>query len=370
MGKTAGLWVLAASLGLAVPAHAVQAGLLARANDANAAADEVTAAPAVLSPSSLAKSVGDELARRRLLLAMNNLRLDFRRDQSGTWFLRIANTQSGCEASEPVGSFDTLSRARVEALAFAVSSLVERSRCGVLAPEPTAEPPPAEARLAPWVRPVGGVWAASSALALTAVWLTDDPQLPASLSRAPSVTLFSGLGVGFAGGVSTMFVPERVARPMLEISVASSLALAALSFAQIPERGVPSYGEYAVASGYAATAALIGVDAALSSPDAMLRAPAGASAEDVPQRALSPWLVYTPAALGALVSVARAFDPDMGGSDREMTLGYGSSALAPAMVGLLLGVFDRQRSEEHEPPERWLASGPPGSFGLTLSGRF
>jgi hypothetical protein len=322
-------------------------------------------------PSSVTKSVGDELARRRLLLAMHDLRLDFRRDQSGTWFLHIANTRSGCEASEPVGSFDSLSRARIEALAFAVSSLVERSHCGVLTPEPSEEPlPPAKARLDPWVRTVGGVWAGSSALAFTAVWLTNDPKLPASFAHAPSATLFSGLGLGFAGGMATIFVPETSARPMLEISMASSLALAALSFAQIPEQGVPAYGEYAAASGYAATAVLIGVDAALSAPAAMLSAPSGASAQDVPQRALSPWLVYTPAALGAVVSVARAFDPDMGGGDRELALGYGLSALAPASAGLLLGVLDRQRSEKHEAPERWLASGPRGSLGLTLGGSF
>jgi hypothetical protein len=370
MVKAAGWVTGATALAFAFPAHAVKAGLVAPASASHPAAEEVSAAPAVLLPSAVVKSVGDELARRRLLLAMNNLRLEFRRDQGGTWFLRIANTRSGCEATEPVGSFDGLSPARVEALAFAVTSLVERSHCGMLAPEPSASSPRAEVRLAPWVRPVGGVWAASSALAFTAVWLTDDPQLPAGFAHAPSATLFSGLGVGFAGGVATMFVPERVARPMLEISVASSLALAALSFAQIPERGVPSYGEYAVASGYGATAALIAVDAALSSPDAMLKAPSGASARDVPQRALSPWLVYTPAALGALVSAARAFDPNMGGSDREMTLGYGLSALAPATAGLLLGVFDHRRSAAREPPERWLTSGPRGSFGLTLGGRF
>ena len=360
----------AAALGLVLPAHAVEAGLAPRASEGSPAGDEVSAAPVALLPSRVSKSVGDELARRRLLLAMHDLKLDFRRDQSGTWFLRIANTRSGCEASEPVGSFDSLSRARVEALAFAARSLIERSRCGALVPEPTAALPCTEARLAPWVRPVGGVWAASSALALTAVWLTDDPKLPASFARGPSATLFSGLGVGFAGGMATMFVPERVARPLLEISMASSLALAALSFAQIPEQGVPAYGEYAVASGYAATAVLIGADAALSSPDAMLNAPSGASTQDVPQRALSPWLVYTPAALGALVSLARAFEPEMSGSDREVTLGFGLSALAPATAGLLLGVFDHQRSEPREPAERWLASGPRGSFGLTFGGSF
>ena len=361
----------AAWLALALPAHAVEAGLAPRAGEANVPTDEVSVAPAELLPSSVSKAVADELARRRLLLAMHDLRLDFRRDQSGTWFLHIANTRTGCEASEPVGSFDSLSRPRIDALAFSASSLVERSHCGVLTPEPSGEPlPAAKARLAPWVRTVGGVWAGSSALALTAVWLTDDPKLPASFAHAPSATLFSGLGVGLAGGMSTIFVPERVARPMLEISMASSLALAALSFAQIPEPGVPAYGEYAVASGYAATAALIGVDAALSSPDAMLNAPASASAQDAPQRALSPWLVYTPAALGALVSVSRAFDPDMAGSDRELALGYGLSALVPASAGLLLGVLDRQRSEEREAPERWLASGPRGSLGLTLGGSF
>ncbi|MES1186301.1 MAG: hypothetical protein ABUL60_20990 [Myxococcales bacterium] len=374
MAKGAGFVLGAAALVLALPAHAVGAGLAPRVGEANVPSDEVSVVPVELLPSSVSKAVADELARRRLLLAMHDLRLDFRRDQSGTWFLRIANTRTGCEASEPVGSFDSLSRPRIEALAFSASSLVERSHCGVLTPEPSAEPeadaPRAKARLAPWVRSVGGVWAGSSALALTAVWLTDDPKLPASFAHAPSATLFSGLGVGFAGGMSTIFVPERVARPMLEISMASSLALAALSFAQIPEPGVPAYGEYAVASGYAATAALIGVDAALSSPDAMLSAPAGASAQDAPRRALSPWLVYTPAALGALVSVSRAFDPDMAGSDRELALGFGLSALVPASAGLLLGVLDRQRSEEHEAPERWLASGPRGSLGLTLGGSF
>jgi hypothetical protein len=60
----------------------------------------------------------------------------------------------------------------------------------------------------------------------------------------------------------------------------------------------------------------------------------------------------------------------MGGRDREMTLGYGLSALAPATAGLLLGVVDHQQSEAREPPERRLTSGPRGSFGLTLGGSF
>lgn len=60
----------------------------------------------------------------------------------------------------------------------------------------------------------------------------------------------------------------------------------------------------------------------------------------------------------------------MRGSDRELTLGLGSSALAPATAGMVLGVLDRRRSEQREPPERWLASGPRGSVGLTLGGSF
>jgi hypothetical protein len=355
--------------GLALPARAAEAGLSAR-DEVGPTIGERELAKAGLSARDVAKAVGDELARQRLLLAMHDLQIAFRRDQSGTWFLRVTNTETGCAASEPVGSFDNLSRARVEALAFAVSSLIERSRCGVLLPEASAAPARAEPRLAPWVRPVGGVWATSSAVALTAVWLTDDPKLPASFSHAPSATLYAGLGVGFAGGMSTLFVPERVARPMLEISVASSLMFTALAAAQIPERGVPAYGEYAVATGYAASAVLIGVDAALSSSDAMLNAPAGSTAQDVPRRALSPWLVYTPAALGALVSVSRAFDPDMGGDDRELTLALGVSSLVPATACLVLSVFDQERSEEREAPEAWLASGPRGSLGLTLGGAF
>ena len=165
-----------------------------------------------LTPSALKKAVGDELARRTLLLAMHDLQIDFRRDESLTWFLRITNTASGCEATEAVGSFDDLSRARIEALAYTVSALVERSRCGVLSPEVEVAPSRTEPRVASWVRPVGGVYAASSALAFGSFWLTDDPLLPASFSSAPSATLYAGLGVGFAGGMSTLFVPERAAR--------------------------------------------------------------------------------------------------------------------------------------------------------------
>lgn len=146
--------------------------------------------------------------------------------------------------------------------------------------------------------------------------------------------------------------------------------MTALAFAQVPEAGVPAYGDYAAASGYALTTALIGVNFALSSPDAMLRAPLWATEQDVPTTALSPWLVYSPAVLGAMVSMSRAFDPDMADGDREMAVALGLGALAPATAGLVMGVIGSKRRAERARPEAWIASGPRGSFGLTVGGNF
>jgi hypothetical protein len=188
-------------------------------------------------------------------------------------------------------------------------------------------------------------------------------------SSACCAFLFSGLGLGVGGGLATLLVPEQYARPTLELSVASSLSLATLAWAQTPEPGLPAYGEYAAASGYALTTALIGLDAAWSSPRAMLHAPAAATQRDVPERALSPWLVYSPAVLGGLVSASRAFAPKLDAENRELAAGLALLELTPATMGLLLGVLDSRR-REREPYEPWLAGGPFGSLGMSAGGRF
>ena len=337
-------------------------------------AAEPEAAPAVaenvdgpLTAAQIERRVGEALAQRRLLLTMNDLRMQFRRDASGTWFLHVTNFSSGCQASEPVGSFEVLSDDRVRALSFAVESLIERAHCGALAAE-AAPLLPAAPKLASWVRPAGGVYAGASALMLLVMSTEDAPNLSLAFSDAPSAALSAAFVGGFAGGTATLFVPDSAARPMLELTVFSSTALQALAFGLDSEPGIPPFGELAVASGYALSSALVGVDWALSSPTAMLDAPRGASAEDVPRRAISPWVVYAPATLGALVSMSRAFDPDMASSDREMAVGLGVYSLVPALSGLVLGVIGSKRSAEHEAPMPWIASGPLGSYGLTVGG--
>ncbi len=137
--------------------------------------------------------------------------------------------------------------------------MIESSRCGVL-PTPEAMQLPPSPKLAPWVRPVGGVYAAISGASLFATSQSHEPNLSLSFSHAPSAFLSSGFMLGIAGGSATLFVPDHAARPLLELTVASSTALQALALAQKPERGVPAFGEYAVASGYALTSALVGID--------------------------------------------------------------------------------------------------------------
>jgi hypothetical protein len=306
--------------------------------------------------------VGDELARRHLLLAMHQLRMDFQRDGSGAWFLRVDNTETGCNATEAVGSFDVLSPERVQALALDVTSLIARTRCGELSPEVARVEEPQRFRDASWARPVGGVVATASLLGMAAFWATDDRQL--AIDTRAGASLYSGLAVGFVGGVTTLFVPERAARPALELTVASSWALQSLAFGFAPERGVPTYGEYAAAAGYGLSAALIGADWAWSSQDSRRARESGA------QRGLSPWLVYGPATVGALVSLSRVFTPDLRETDREIAAGLGVYELAPAVTSLILGVVRSKRHEERTPYEPWLASGPRGSYGLTVGGSF
>jgi hypothetical protein len=333
-------------------------------DDSGAEASSVapTAAPSLTSRQ-VSKAVGDELARRRLLLAMHQLRMEFQRDGSGTWFLRIDNTKTGCNATEALGAFDVLSPERVQALVSSVTSLVERSHCGTLSPEEEHGESLGPSRPAGWARPVGGVVATASLLGMAAFCATDDP-LTAIDTRA-GLALYSGLGVGFVGGVTTLFVPERVARPTVELTLASSLALQSLAFGWAPEPGVPAYGEYSAAAGYGLSAALIGADWALSHPHSREARELGAT-----PRAISPWLVYGPATLGALVSVSRAFSPDMKESDREIAAALGLYELAPAVTGLVLGVVGSGRREERAPYEPWIATGPRGSYGLTLGGSF
>jgi hypothetical protein len=350
-------------------AHAAPGALLTEPVDGLRLEPPAAAAaqPGTLTPYEVWNAVGVELVKQRVLLAMLSLRVEFARDDSGTWFLHLTNTQSGCHASRALGSFDVMSDDRARTLAFEVTSLIQSSRCGVL-PESAELVPKAPARLAPWVRPVGGVYAATSGLLLFAISTTDPPNLSLSFQHAPSALVSSGFILGAAGGTATLFVPERAARPLLELTVSSSTALQALAAAQVPERGVPAFGEYAVASGYVLSSLLIGVDWALSPAAGMLEAPAGATARDVPERALSPYVVYAPALLGAVVSLSRALAPSMHGSDRELTLGLGTYALLPAVSGLTLGVLSSHRSTEKALPEPWLAGGPGGSLGLTVGG--
>jgi hypothetical protein len=326
-----------------------------------------TAAP-VLTAHEVWSAVGIELVKQHVLLAMLDLRVELVRDASRTWFLQLTNTRTSCHASRAVGNFDVLSDARVRTLAYEVTSLIASSRCGVLpTPEPAlARPTP---RLQPWVRWAGASYAATSAALLLAISQTvKQPNLSLSFTHAPSAFISTGFMLGIAGGGATLFVPDHDARPLLELTVASSTALQALAVAQVPERGVPAFGEYAVASGYALTSVLVGVDWALSSRQSMLSAPAWATERDVPQRAISPYVVYGPAVLGSLVSLSRAFAPGMGSDDRELTLGLGSYALLPAVAGLVLGIADSRRRIEPESSEPWIAGGPRGSFGLSVGG--
>jgi hypothetical protein len=320
-----------------------------------------------LTAQQLGRAVADALAKRRILLTMHDLRLQFNRDASGSWFLHITNFRSGCSATEAVGSFDQLSEDRVRSLEWAVLQLVERSRCGVLTAEAAPLPPPAP-KLTSWVRPAGAVYAGASAALLVGLAATEPPNLSLSFSHTPSALISSAFITGFAGGTATLFVPDQAARPMLELTVFASTALQALAVGLVPEQGVQAFGEFAVAGGYALSTALVGADWALSSPAAMLQAASGATEYDVPRRALSPWLVYAPATIGAVVSVSRAFDPDMAGADRELAAAYGAYALVPAVSGLVLGVLGSRRSVESETPEPWIAGGPFGSVGLTVGG--
>jgi hypothetical protein len=345
---------------LALPAAQDAAAPAAPVVDAEAPATSLTA-------QELGRAVADAFAKRRILLTMQDLRLQFTRDASGTWFVRITNFRSGCEASEAIGSFEHLSEDRVRSLELVVRDLVERSGCGVLAAE--AAPPPAPAPTLPgWVRPASAVYAGASALMLVGLAATEQPNLSLSFSHEPSAVISSAFIAGFTGGTAALFVPDRAARPLLELTIFSSTALQALAVGLVPEQGVQPFGEFAVAGGYALSTALVAVDWALSAPDAMLQASTGATEYDVPRRALSPWLVYAPATLGAVVSLSRAIGPNMGRSDRELAAAYGAYALVPAVSGLVLGVLGARRSVETEPPERWIAGGPLGSVGLTVGG--
>ena len=357
------------TLGHVLALQAAPSALLAAQDAAATAAPVVDAAArdTLLTAQQLERAVGDALAKRRLLLAMHDLRLQFNRDVSGTWFLHITNFRSGCQATEAVGSFEQLSEDRVRSLELAALELVERSHCGVLTAEAAPLPPPAP-KLASWVRPAGAVYAGASALLLVGLAGTAPPNLSLSFSHTPSAVISSAFITGFAGGTATLFVPDPAARPMLELTVFSSTALQALAVGLVPEQGVQAFGEFAVAGGYALSSALVGVDWFLSSPSAMLQASNGTTEYDAPRRALSPWLVYAPATIGAVVSMSRAFDPDMGGGDRELAAAYGTYALVPAVSGLVLGVLGSRRSVESETPEPWIAGGPFGSAGLTVGG--
>lgn len=348
-------------------AQAAPGALLSGPFDGLALAPAEAALPGALTPYEVWNAVGIELVKQRVLLAMLSLRVEFARDESGTWFLHLTNTDSGCLASRAVGNFDFVSDDRARTLAFEVTSLIQSSRCGVL-PSSRKALPKAPARLARWVRPAGAVYAATSGLLLFAISTTEPPNLSLAFNHAPSAFISSGFMLGAAGGTATLFVPERAARPLLELTVSSSTALQALAAAQVPERGVPAFGEYAVASGYALSSLLLGLDWALSPASSMLEAPAGATARDVPERALSPFVVYAPAVLGAVVSLSRALSPRMRGSDRELTIGLGSYALLPAATGLALDLLSSHRSTENAPLEPWIAGGPGGSWGLTLGG--
>jgi hypothetical protein len=348
-------------------AAAAPGGLITKPTEAASEASPGVAAVAELTPPEVWRAVGIELVKQRVLLAMLELRVAFERDASGTWFLHLMNSRTGCHAERAVGSFGVMSQARARELACEVTSLIESSRCATL-PSATSSPPRSAPTLASWVRPAGVVYATTSGLLLLAISQERPPNLSLSFRHAPSAFVSSGFMLGLAGGGATLVVPDHDARPLLELTVASSTALLALAAAQAPERGVPAFGEYAVASGYALTSVLVGIDWALSPHQSLLGAPAWATERDQPRRAVSPYIVYAPAVIGALVSLSRALAPGMGGDDRELTLGLGTYALLPAAGGMALGIVGAQRQVEKERPEPWIAGGPHGSLGLTVGG--
>ena len=181
-----------------------------------------------------------------------------------------------------------------------------------------------------------------------------------------SVGRGGGVLVGIAGGAGTVLVPDPHARPLLELTLGTSIALQSLALASAPEPGVPAYGEYAVASGYALSSLLVGLDWALSPSSSMLDVVDRATPREAPRRAISPYVTYTPALVGALVSLSRALRPSISGGDREIAIGFGSYALLPAASGLIMGVVSASRRQEV--PATWLGAGPRGSWGITLGG--
>lgn len=333
---------------------------------ATAPAPDAPVGATTLNPGEVSSAVGAELAKRHVQLSLLGLRSHFARDSSGTWFVELTNLRDASRATLALGNFDTLSDERIRALATQVSSLIASS-WQIETSGPVVESTPAHAELAGWVRPAALTYAAASATVLVALATSESPNFSMSYADAPSALLSTGMFVGIAGGGTALFAPEQAARPLLELTVTTSTALQALGAALSREPGLSPVGEYAVASGYALTSALLAADWALSPPAAMLEAPAGSTRRESPTRAISPWIVYAPSVLGAVVSLSRSFTP--GASDnRGLSLALGTYALVPSTLGLVLGVTSAHREPESEPKDSWIAGGPSGSYGLTIGG--
>jgi hypothetical protein len=303
--------------------------------------------------------VGLELARRGLQLVEFGVRLRFEREAQGEWFAQLDNPHTGCELSTSAGSFDVLSVERAQSIALALEPLI--ARCANLSPAA------AQARresASAWVKPTAGAHAAVSAITLLGLSASSPPNASLDLSHAPNAALVSGLGVAILGGGATLFVPPSIGERTLPLSFFSSGALLGLGFALAPEPGVPSYSGFALASGYALTSALLGLDWALHPISAASEDDIGSSVA-TPSRLRAGWACYLPAVAGSLASMAPALAPSLSAEDRELVLGLGGVALIPAGVGIALSA-----SEPRAQAPLVVGAGPRGSAGLSLRGSF
>lgn len=305
--------------------------------------------------------VGLELARRGLQLVDFGVRLGFKREAQGEWFAHVHNPQTGCELSTSAGSFDVLSVERAQSIAVALEPLI--ARCATLSP---AAAEARRERASAWVKPTAGVHAVVSVIALLGLSGSSPPNASLDLSHAPSAALVSGLSVAALGSGATLFVPSAVAERTLPLSFFSSAALVGLGFALAPEPGVPRYSGFALASGYALTSALLGLDWALYPISAVSEDDVGSSLSDAaPSPLRAGWGCYLPAVVGSLASMAPALAPSLSSEDRELVLGLGGVALIPAGVGIALSASERRAQAPVV-----VGAGPRASAGLSLSGSF
>ena len=355
--------------------------------------------PPPLQAETLLEAVRAELARRGTQLVLERVRLSIERDGSGTWFARISGAdQPSVTRTIVLGNFDELSAPRIATVTDGIALAVREVSALQRAP---AVPPPSELALrhaldrverdssvSTWLG-VGEV-ALGSSLLLLLLGGTAQPNAHLGFDTGGDAFMTASASVAVLGGSASFFVPDDYRRAVIGVSGLAAFGAFSTGLTLYGEHSVPTYSTAALAAGSYSSAALLGLNAIIRTPQISrlraarrrLREP-GASSDEVRSRVeadlaqseppLSPLLSYFPLIAGGVVAMLPSFADGFSNDERVVVAAGGAISCAIGLSGALLpSNYSRYQRELRELGVSDISFGvlPGARYGISLSGRF